>query len=48
MTGDGARLLAIIAWSAGEASRRCGALTQGILVAPVRDWLRETVQGWTR
>ena len=48
MTGDGARLLAIIAWSAGEASRRCGALTQGILVAPVRDWLRETIQSWSR
>ena len=48
MTGDGARLLAIIAWSAGEGGRHCGALTQGILVAPVRDWLRATIQGWSR
>ena len=48
LTGDGARLMAIIAWSAGAAGRHCGALTQGILVAPVRDWLHATIEGWSR
>ena len=48
LSGDGSKLLAIIAWSAGKPGRRCGALTQGILVAPVRDWIRATIARWRR
>jgi Trypsin len=46
-SADGAKLLAIIAWSEGKLGRHCGALTQGILVAPALDWIQATMQRWT-
>ena len=46
MSGDGAKLLAIVAWSAGASRGHCGALTQGVLVAPARDWIRATIERW--
>ncbi len=36
-------LTAVTAWSEGSGSRRCGALTQGVLVAPQRGWIDATV-----
>jgi hypothetical protein len=36
-------LAAITAWSEGNGSRRCGALTQGVLVAPQRAWIDRTL-----
>jgi secreted trypsin-like serine protease len=45
-SADGAKLLAIIAWSEGKLGRHCGALTQGVLVAPAADWIQATVQRW--
>jgi secreted trypsin-like serine protease len=39
LSDDGAKVIAITTWSAGTAGRRCGALTQGPLVAPQRAWI---------
>ncbi len=36
-------LAAITAWSEGTGSRRCGSLTQGVLVAPQRGWIDATL-----
>lgn len=36
-------LAAITAWSEGSGSRRCGTLTQGVLVAPQRAWIDATL-----
>jgi len=41
-SADGARALAVIAWTEGEQGGRCGALTQGPLIAPQRDWIART------
>jgi hypothetical protein len=38
------RAVAITAWSEGAASRRCGALTQGVLIAPHRDWITQVLK----
>ena len=48
LSDGGTRLLASIAWSQGAPGSHCGALTQGILVAPVRDWIRATIEAWRR
>lgn len=39
-------LIAVIAWSAGDKGRSCGALTQGILVAPQRGWIENVLASW--
>jgi hypothetical protein len=43
---DGETVLAIVAWSQGAAGHKCGALTQGPLVAPLRDWIASTIDRW--
>ena len=48
LSGEGRKVLAIIAWSEGQSGSHCGALTQGILVAPARDWIRATIETWRR
>jgi hypothetical protein len=48
LAGDSMKLLAIIAWSQGKPGSHCGALTQGILVAPVRGWIDATIGAWSR
>ncbi len=45
---QGGTTLAITTWSTGDNGRACGALTQGILLAPQRDWIDRTLKGWNR
>jgi hypothetical protein len=42
-TGD---IVAIIAFAEGAGSSHCGSLTQAVLVAPQRDWIRNVLAGW--
>ena len=37
---------AITTWSTGAGKRRCGAITQGALVAPQRGWIERVLAGW--
>lgn len=37
---------AITTWSTGEGKKRCGAITQGALVAPQRGWIERVLGGW--
>jgi Trypsin len=48
LTGDGEKVLAVTTWSAGTGGKRCGALTQGPLVAPQRAWIDGVLQRWRR
>jgi hypothetical protein len=43
---DGETVLAIVAWTAGAAGHKCGTLTQGPLVAPLRQWIASTLEHW--
>ena len=44
---DSDRVVAITAWSAGETrGSHCGALTQGVLVAPQAAWIDEVLRRW--
>ena len=36
-------LIAITSWTTGEGKRDCGALTQGALIAPQRDWILKAI-----
>jgi len=45
-SGDGETVLAIVAWTSGPRGRRCGALTQGPLIAPQRGWIDATLARW--
>jgi hypothetical protein len=46
---DGETVAAIVAWTSGaERGKRCGALTQGPLIAPQRDWIEATLARWGR
>ena len=45
---DDGTIVAVVAWTAGERGRKCGALTQAVLVAPVKDWIDSTLAGWSR
>jgi secreted trypsin-like serine protease len=44
----GEAVVAITSWAAGPRGRGCGGLTQGILVAPQRDWIERTLAAWGR
>jgi hypothetical protein len=47
LSDDGAKVLAITTWSAGSGGgRRCGAVTQGPLVAPQRGWIDSVLRKW--
>ena len=49
LSGDGAKVLAITTWSAGAGrGKRCGAVTQGPLVAPQRGWIDSVLQQMAR
>jgi hypothetical protein len=48
LSGDGARVLAIVTWSAGVRGKRCGTVTQGPLVAAQRAWIEGVLAGWGR
>ncbi|HEY8382747.1 MAG TPA: trypsin-like serine protease [Microvirga sp.] len=44
----GEAVFAVTTWSTGAKGRACGALTQGILLGPQRDWIDRTLAGWGR
>jgi S1-C subfamily serine protease len=43
---DGKTVLAIVAWTSGGKGHKCGALTQGPLIAPLRGWIDKIVNRW--
>lgn len=43
-----AGVVAITSWASGKGRRSCGALTQGILVAPQRGWIDKILWQWRR
>jgi hypothetical protein len=43
---DGETVVAIVAWTSGSGAGHCGALTQGPLVAPQRDWIDSILARW--
>ena len=43
---DGKTVLAIVAWTSGGKGHKCGALTQGPLIAPLREWIDTIVKRW--
>lgn len=43
--GDG-EVVALTSWSKGAGSAPCGQTTQGVLLAPQRSWIDETLAGW--
>lgn len=44
---DGETVVAIVAWTSGARGAKCGAITQGPLVAPLRGWIEAVLAGWT-
>jgi S1-C subfamily serine protease len=48
MTDGAGTVVAVTSWAAGERNAGCGSMSQGILVAPQRDWLDRTLAGWGR
>ena len=44
---DEKTVLAIVAWTSGGKGHKCGALTQGPLIAPLREWIDTIVKRWT-
>jgi hypothetical protein len=44
----GGTVTAITSWSSGAGRRTCGALTQGILLGPQREWIDRILQDWGR
>lgn len=48
MLAAGGTVAAITSWSGGAGRRTCGALTQGILVGPQREWIDAILQDWGR
>ncbi|WP_245410952.1 S1 family peptidase [Microvirga flavescens] len=42
----GGAVAAITSWSSAGKERGCGGLTQGVLVAPQRDWIDKTLARW--
>jgi hypothetical protein len=45
---DQRAVLALVAWTAGAKGHKCGVLTQGPLIAPVRDWIEGVLADWNR
>lgn len=43
---DVTRVVAITTWARGTGKRRCGELTQGVLVAPQRAWIQSVLAKW--
>lgn len=41
-------VVAITSWARGQGSKQCGAMTQGVLVAPQRAWIDTTLSHWGR
>lgn len=45
MRADGG-VVAVTSWSTGASGRRCGLLSQGVLLAPQRGWIDRTLAQW--
>ena len=43
---DGKTVLAIVAWTSGVKGHKCGEITQGPLMAPLRDWVGSVMKRW--
>lgn len=43
---DGKTILAIVAWTSGVKGHKCGEITQGPLMAPLRDWIGSVTKRW--
>ena len=43
---DAGGVVAVTVWAEGAGKARCGALTQGLLVAPQRAWIDGVLAGW--
>jgi len=46
-SSEGESVLAIVAWTSGPRGSHCGGLTQGVLVAPQREWIDATIARWS-
>ena len=46
MVSDAGEVVAVSSWSTGPSGRKCGLLSQGVLVAPQRGWIDKTVSAW--
>ncbi|MGD0640421.1 MAG: trypsin-like serine protease [Roseiarcus sp.] len=44
---DDETVLAVIAWTSGPKGSKCGAITQGPLLAPLRGWIEAVLAGWS-
>jgi hypothetical protein len=47
-SADGSTAIAIVAWAQAPRGRGCGGLTQGPLLAPLREWIKQTESVLTR
>lgn len=47
LSEDMTRIVAVTVWSRGEGKRLCGALTQGVLVAPQRAFIDDVLRRWS-
>jgi len=45
---DGETVVAVVAWTSGAKGRKCGAITQGPLLAPLREWIAAVTKRWDR
>ena len=48
LASDGGKVLAITTWSSGVKGKRCGAVTQGPLIAGQRAWIDGILEEWRR
>jgi hypothetical protein len=46
MTTPDNGVVAVTSWSTGPSGKSCGLLSQGVLVAPQRNWIDRTLSGW--
>lgn len=46
MTLDDGGVVAVTSWSTGPSGKSCGLLSQGVLVAPQRNWIDTTLSNW--
>lgn len=47
MIGADGGVVAVTSWSTGPAGKSCGLLSQGVLVAPQRNWIDGTLAKWS-
>jgi len=43
---DDKTVVAAVAWTEGRLGHKCGALTQGVLLAPLRAWIETAISRW--